>query len=74
MQKKLRLQRADRNAFLVYAQMMSTMVVAYLEGRQAAEWIGCEQSAVADWANIVLELSDGTLPHTQVKRQVTRIS
>ena len=74
MQKKLRLQRADRYAFLVCAQMMSTMIVAYLEGRQAAKWLGCEQGAVPDWDDIVQELSDGTLRHTQVKRQVTDFS
>lgn len=71
MQKKLRLLKADRYAFLVCAQMMSTMVVAYLEGRQAAKWLGCEQGAVLDWDDIVQELSDGSLRHTQVKRQVT---
>jgi hypothetical protein len=74
MQKKLRLQRADRYAFLICAQMMSTMVVAYLEGRQAAKWLGCEQGAVPDWDDIVQELSDGTLRHTQVKRQATDFS
>ena len=74
MQKKLRLQRADRYAFLICAQMMSTMVVAYLEGRQAAKWLGCEQGSVPDWDDIVQELSDGTLRHTQVKRQATDFS
>ena len=74
MQRKLGLQRADRYAFLVCAQMMSKMVVAYLEGRQAAKWLGCEQGAVPDWDDIVQELSDGTLRHTQVKRQATDFS
>lgn len=74
MQKKLRLQKADRYAFLVCAQMMSKMVVAYLEGRQEAKWLGCEQGAVPDWDDIVQELSDGTLRHTQVKRQATDFS
>ena len=74
MQKKLRLLKADRYAFLVCAQMMSTMVVAYLEGRQAAKWLGCEQGAVPDWDDIVQELSDGSLRHTQVKRQLTDFS
>lgn len=74
MQKKLRLQKSDRYAFLVCAQMMSQMVVAYLEGRQAAKWLGCEQGAVPDWDDIVQELSDGTLRHTQVKRQATDFS
>nr|WP_314545715.1 ABC-three component system protein [uncultured Massilia sp.] len=74
MQRKLRLQKADRYAFLVCAQMMSQMVVAYLEGRQAAKWLGCEQGAVPDWDDIVQELSDGTLRHTQVKRQATDFS
>lgn len=50
------------------------MVVAYLEGRQAAKWLGCEQGAVPDWDDIVQELSDGTLRHTQVKRQATDFS
>jgi hypothetical protein len=54
--------------------MMSTMVVAYLEGRQAAKWLGCEQGVVPDWDDIVQELSDGTLRHTQVKRQATDFS
>lgn len=71
MQKKLRLLRADRYTYLVCAQMMSTMLVAFLEGRQAAKWLGCEQGAVPDWDDIVQELSDGSLRHTQVKRQVT---
>lgn len=74
MQKKLRLLKADRYAFLVCAQMMATMVVAYLEGRQGAKWLGCEQGAVPDWDDIVQELSDGSLRHTQVKRQVTDFS
>ncbi|WP_238085393.1 MULTISPECIES: ABC-three component system protein [Pseudescherichia] len=74
MQKKLRLLKADRYAFLVCAQMMATMVVAYLEGRQEAKWLGCEQGAVPDWDDIVQELSDGSLRHTQVKRQVTDFS
>ncbi|WP_426117450.1 hypothetical protein [Massilia sp. PWRC2] len=74
MQKKLRLQKADRYAFLVCAHMMSKMVVAYIEGRQAAKWLGCEQGAISDWDDIVQELSDGTLHHTQVKRQVTDFS
>lgn len=50
------------------------MVVAFLEGRQAAKWLGCEQGAVPDWDDIVQELSDGTLRHTQVKRQATDFS
>ena len=74
MQKKLRLLKADRYAFLVCAQMMSKMVVAYLEGRQSAKWLGCEQGAVPDWDDIVQELSDGSLRHTQVKRQLTDFS
>lgn len=74
MQKKLRLLKTDRYAFLVCAQMMSSMVVAYIEGRQAAKWLGCEQGAVPDWDDIVQELSDGSLHHTQVKRQVTHFS
>lgn len=74
MQKKLRLLKADRYAFLVCARMMATMVVAYLEGRQEAKWLGCEQGAVPDWDDIVQELSDGQLHHTQVKRQVTDFS
>lgn len=74
MQKKLRLLQADRYAYLVCAQMMSTMVVAYLEGRPTPKWLGCEQGAVPDWDDIVQELSDGSLHHTQVKRQLTDFS
>lgn len=50
------------------------MVVAYLEGRQAAKWLGCEQGAVLEWDDIVQELSDGSLLHTQVKRQAKDFS
>jgi hypothetical protein len=74
MQKKLRLLQADRYAYLVCAQIMSSMVVAYLEGRPAAKWLGCEQGAVTAWDDIVQELSDGTLHHTQIKRQTTDFS
>lgn len=54
--------------------MMSDMVVAYLEGRQTAKWLGCEQGAVAEWDDIVQELSSGVLRHSQVKRQTTDFS
>lgn len=74
MHKKIRLLKADRYAHLVCAQMMSNMVVAYLEGRQTAKWLGCEQGVVPDWDDIVQELSNGSLHHTQVKRQLTDFS
>lgn len=74
MLKKLQLKLADAYEICVAAEKVADMVVKFALGRKHYREIGCETGDVPTWDDLVIEHSDQTLEHFQIKRNFTDFS
>jgi len=66
--KKLQLDLTKSYEICVATEKIANMVVSYVQGRSHALTLGCEQGDIPKWDDLIIELSDGTLEHIQIKR------
>ncbi len=50
------------------------MVVKFALGKEHIRMIGCEQGDIPRWDDLIVEQSDKTLAHIQIKRNFTKFS
>lgn len=67
--RRFRLEKKSDYERLVIAQRLSDMLEKFLEGRLAPLAIGAEQGGIEEWDDVVIQHSQHSLEHLQVKRQ-----
>jgi len=72
--KKLQLKLADAYEICVAAEKVADMLVKFALGKEHIRAIGCEQGDIPAWDDLIIEQSDGTLEHIQIKRNFTKFS
>ena len=72
MLKKLQLKLADAYEICVAAEKVAQMLVHFALGREHYREIGCETGDIPTWDDLVIEHSDQTLEHIQIKRNFTK--
>ncbi|WP_295566037.1 ABC-three component system protein [uncultured Stenotrophomonas sp.] len=66
---KFRLDRRNKYESRLFAQKLAEMIVGVVNSVPHASEIGSEQGGIPHWDDIVEVRCDGTIAHTQVKRQ-----
>lgn len=71
MLRKLQLNQTQTYELCIACQRSAEMLVAFIQGREHDLRIGSEQGDIATWDDLIIEQSDGTYEHVQIKRQQT---
>jgi len=69
--KKLQLDLTKSYEICVATEKIAEMLIAFVQGRSHALTIGCEQGDIPKWDDLIVEMSDRTLEHIQIKRNFT---
>ncbi|MGF6362092.1 hypothetical protein ABH907_003756 [Pseudomonas frederiksbergensis] len=69
--RRFRLDQKSHYERLVIAQRLSDMLVKFLDGRLAPLAIGAEQGGIEEWDDVVVQHSQASFEHLQVKRQAS---
>jgi len=69
--RKVRLDDKSEYECLSVVYSMAAMLEAHIAGRCVTACIGCEQGDVEHWDDLIIEHTDGSLEHCQIKSQNT---